>query len=129
MTEKSYNKITETLKKEALVMAVNCVRNTVIEDYHAGKVPQSKTGDYSDVKVVTPYGEIPWNELSRINDEEMKVFNKEVVNKLYTYLEFLLNPKYEDKQETFLKICNICFPQDWDEPKFDRGMIGIKNNE
>jgi hypothetical protein len=70
MSEKpDNNKITEALNKEALVMAVNCVRNTIIEDYHAGKVPRSKTGDYSDVKVVTPYGEIAWNELSRISNE------------------------------------------------------------
>lgn len=121
-----YKKITETLKKEALTMTVNCVRNTVIEDYHAGKVPKSKTGDYSDVKVVTPYGEIAWNDLSRINDQEMKAFNKEVVNKIYTYLEFLLNPKHEDKQEAFLKICNMFYPNNWDEPKFDEEMTGLK---
>ncbi len=130
MTENSHHKtITETLKREALTMAVNCVRNTVIEDYHAGIVPQSKTGDYSDVKVVTPYGEIAWNELSRISDSEMKVFNKEVADKLYTYLEFLLNPKYEDKQQAFLKVCNIFYPHNWDEPKLDKGLMGIKKEE
>jgi len=37
-----------------------CVRNTGLEDLHAGVAPSSATGDYSDVKVVTPYGEIPW---------------------------------------------------------------------
>jgi hypothetical protein len=33
-----------------------CVRNTLIEGLHAGIFPGSETGDYSDVKVVTPYG-------------------------------------------------------------------------
>lgn len=47
------------------------IRNSEIENIHAGKFPSSKTGDYSDVKVVTPYGEIPWNELSRISQKEM----------------------------------------------------------
>src|SRR6266404_9748741 len=54
-----------TMKKEdaqrlAIGMAVYCVRNTFLEDLHAGTVPSSKAGDYSDVKVVSPYGEIPW---------------------------------------------------------------------
>jgi hypothetical protein len=43
-----------------------------LEDIHAGIFPSSKTGDFSDVKVVTPYGEIPWTELSRISDPEMR---------------------------------------------------------
>jgi hypothetical protein len=38
---------------------VLCVRNTSIEDVHAGIEPHSPSGDYSDVKVVTPVGEIP----------------------------------------------------------------------
>lgn len=63
--------LTKGLKNEALKMAVSCVRNTIIENYHAGISPRSKIGDYSDVKVITPYGEIAWNELSRISDDEM----------------------------------------------------------
>ena len=51
----------------AKAIAVLCVRNTFLEDLHAGTTPSSKAGDYSDVKVVTPYGEIPWQQLSRIN--------------------------------------------------------------
>jgi hypothetical protein len=47
----------------ALGMAILCVRNTCIEDLHAGIEPSSQAGDFSDVKVVTPYGEIPWNKL------------------------------------------------------------------
>ncbi|MCI8554728.1 MAG: hypothetical protein HFJ80_07285 [Clostridiales bacterium] len=61
------------LKKMAQMLAVMGVRNnTELEDLHAGISPVSKTGDYTDVKVVTPYGEIGWNELSRINDKEMR---------------------------------------------------------
>jgi hypothetical protein len=53
-------------------MAHDCFRNTKLEDFHSGKYPSSKTGDYSDVKVVFPFGEIPGKELSRLSDEEMK---------------------------------------------------------
>jgi hypothetical protein len=70
----------------AKAIAVTCVRNTVLENLHTGISPSSQTGDYSDVKVVTPYGEIPWETLSRLSDEEMKVLMKEVVNKIFTVL-------------------------------------------
>ena len=39
-----------------------------------------------DVTVVTPYGEIPWNKVSRISDDEMKLLMQEVVNKVFTVL-------------------------------------------
>ena len=49
------------------------VRNkTDLDELNAGITPSSKTGDYSDVKVITPYGEIEWNRLSRISDKEMR---------------------------------------------------------
>lgn len=69
-----------------LALVEQCVRNTGLEDFHAGVTPSSATGDYSDVKVVTPYGEIPWANLSRISDEEMKVLMIEVTNKVFTFL-------------------------------------------
>mgnify|MGYP001790954529 CR=1 FL=1 len=117
--EKPSNKdLTKALKQEALKMAVSCVRNTIIENYHAGIVPKSKTGDYSDVKVITPYGEIPWNELSRISDPEMMAFNKEVVNNLYAYLHCLVNPDVDpDLKETLMKYASDFYPSEWDEPQ------------
>jgi len=51
-------------------MALHCFPNSKLENLHARKSPRSKTGDYTDVKVVTPYGEIPWNEVSRLNDDD-----------------------------------------------------------
>lgn len=60
----------DELKKVAKLLAVMGVRNnTDLEELHAGITPSSKTGDYSDVKVITPYGEIEWNRLSRISDQ------------------------------------------------------------
>src|ERR1700722_4354768 len=72
----------------ALAKAITalCVRTTFLEDLHSGTTPSSKTGDYSDVKVVTPFGEIPWCNLSRISDAEMKQLMKEIVDKIFTFL-------------------------------------------
>ena len=76
-------KAAATLAKALVIMGM---RNTSLEDIHAGTVPSSEVGDFSDVKVVTPHGEIPWQELSRISDDEMKALMKEAVNKVYTRL-------------------------------------------
>jgi hypothetical protein len=80
----------ETAAKMAKMLAFYCVRNSSLEDLHAGVFPSSQTGDYHDVRVVSPYGEIAWNRLSRISDEEIMPLMQEVVNRLYTFLYYLL---------------------------------------
>lgn len=111
----------------SLRMALHCVRNTVIEDYHAGISPSSKTGDYSDVKVVTPYGEIPWNEVSRLSNNEMETFNKEVVNKIFSFLHIWLNPQYQKYSDKFFNGSFPLFypPHDWDKPRLDKDFMTI----
>jgi hypothetical protein len=76
-------------KRLAKAMARDCFRNTKLEDYHAGVFPPSETGDYSDVKVASPYGEIAWERLARLSDEEMKVLMVDVVNHCYDFLTVL----------------------------------------
>jgi hypothetical protein len=77
-------------KRLAKFMAQQCFRNSSIEDIHTGTSPSSATGNFSDVKVISPDSEIPWKKLSRITDEEMMALNKEVVDKCYTFLRALL---------------------------------------
>lgn len=63
----------QEIKGLVKLLAVQGVRNnTDLEYLHLGNGPKSDTGDYSDVKVVYPSGEIEWNRLSRINDREMR---------------------------------------------------------
>lgn len=73
----------------AKYMVEQCFRNSGLEDLHAGTVPGSKTGDYSDVVVRTPFGDIPWKRLSRFDDNEMKVLMVEVVNRTYRFIHKL----------------------------------------
>jgi hypothetical protein len=103
-------------------LVVNCVRNTYLEDLHAGKVPSSKTGDYTDVKVVTPYGEIPWNELSRLSNDEMKTLMIEVVDKVFTYLTFM-----GENRKGFLEAMYLMHPstRNWDKPKIDKSFAKV----
>ena len=53
------------------------------------------------MKVVTPYGEIPWNELSRLNNDEMKELMIDVVTRTDRYLGgILVTKKGEEVVET-----------------------------
>ena len=69
------------------------VRNTMLEDLHAGTSPSSKTGDYTDVKVVSPYGEIPWNGLSRFSDTEMRKLMLDIEDHIFGTLYALQQKK------------------------------------
>ena len=55
-------------------MTAACVRRGYLEKLHAGRTPATRSGDYSDVKVIDAEGrEIPWNQVSRISQDEMKM--------------------------------------------------------
>ena len=105
--------------KLAKLITLNCVRNTFIEGLHSGTFPDSKTGDYSDVKVVTPYGEIPWNQVSRISDDEMKKLNREIVNKIFTFL------LHFQKEAPPIGPRDLWYPSDWDAAEIDQKIKSI----
>ncbi len=105
----------EMQQRLAKHIALRCFRNSILEDLHAGKVPDSRSGDYSDVVVHTPYGEIPWNELSRFNDAEMKELMIDVVNHTYHFIQELFDD--ERGGELLLKLANKDPAPDWDDPK------------
>jgi hypothetical protein len=106
-------------KELAIGMTVLCVRNTYLEEIHKGKkFPVSVTGDYSDVKVVTPDGEIPWNDLSRISQDEMRRLMRDVVDSNYSMLRRLDIPGFDEELRRFGKL----MAPGWDEPK-DRDLL------
>jgi len=83
----------EASKLMARHIAHYAIRNSELENLHSGTGPSSKKGDYSDVKVVSPYGEIPWNEVSKISDEEMRKLMLDIEDKLSRIIEGLYNIK------------------------------------
>ena len=129
--EKSSNPIPSEISPEvrrrldtlAKIMVNHCVRNTFLEDLHAGTAPSSKAGDYSDVKVVTPYGEIPWNDLSRLDDDEMKRLMKEVVNKVFTFLVLL-----HAGEPLPVGALGFYEPKNWDDASFDESILAAMNH-
>lgn len=77
------------------------VRNSILENFHAGITPSSKQKDFSDVKVVTPYGEIPWKKLSRLSDKEMRALLLDIEKNIVRVLTNL--PKMLEKAGTLEK--------------------------
>jgi hypothetical protein len=97
----------------AKVMAMMCVRNTKLEDIHAGLVPVTKTGDYSDVIVLDAEGrKIPWPEVSHIDDAQMRELMKDIVNRLYTFQMRFDDPKFQAWVDRWDAVA-----AKWDEPE------------
>ena len=97
-------------------MAMFCVRNTKLDNLHAGVVPATRTGDYSDVTVIDANGRrIPWPEVSHFDDDAMRELMREVVDRHYTFQELAGDPKMLRLMERWSTV----MPH-WDEPKMDR---------
>ena len=94
-----------TLRHIALMMTVNCVRNTIIEDYHAD---------------------------GKLSDDEMMAFNKDVHNKIYTFLKNWLGSKGDDLAG-FFEAMSLLLPSDWDKAKIDtelsQGINALKRSK
>ncbi|MFN7177130.1 MAG: hypothetical protein ACK4MX_09600 [Thermaurantiacus sp.] len=105
--------------KLARIMAMLCVRNTQLETLHSGLTPVTRTGDYSDVFVHDADGRrIPWTDVSRIDDAEMRALMQEIVNRLYTFHLEADDPKLQATFERWRGATTT-----WDEPEVDHRMI------
>ena len=109
--------ITDPVMQQRLAkyLVLKCFRNSALEDLHTGMVPDSKTGDYSDVVVHTPFGQIPWNELSRFDNAEMKALMVDVVNKTYHLVQELFDE--ERGGNLLLQLAAKDPAPDWEDPK------------
>lgn len=87
----------EEIRQLALVMTNVCVRNTVIEDYHAN---------------------------GQLSDEEMKAFNQEVANKVYTFMRLAIFNLDHQEAADFMKMVMLQFPHGWDQPQDDPALAG-----
>jgi hypothetical protein len=105
--------IDEQAWRAALTLALveKGFRNSGLEELHTGVSPATAVGDYSDVKVVTPYGEIAWADVARFDDAEMKALMIEVVDRVFTILRH---------PEPFLAPMAA---QHWNPPRLDPAMM------
>lgn len=104
--------------KLAKVMAMMCVRNTKLEDIHAGLVPVTKTGDYSDVVILDAEGrKIPWLEVSHIDDAQMRDLMKQIVNRLYTFHMRIDDPEFRAWIDRWAAVA-----EKWDDPELEPAL-------
>ncbi|MDL2279169.1 hypothetical protein LJC15_00700, partial [Desulfovibrio sp. OttesenSCG-928-G11] len=101
-------------KDLAKAIVAYAFRNGPLENIHAGAVPVSKTGDFSDVTVVDAAGNrLPWNDVSRISQAEMKAMMQTAVNRVYAALAHEGDAEFEkDVLAHALKLA-----RGWDEPE------------
>jgi hypothetical protein len=105
----------------ARLMAVICVRNSRLEDLHAGRSPVSRTGDGSDIVVEDGEGNrIPWSEVARIDDTEMRALMREIVDRLYTFHLRIDDPLFRAEIERWAAATDH-----WDAPKPDAILSAI----
>ncbi len=111
----------------AKMMALMCVRNTRLENIHAGLVPVTRTGDFSDVVVVDADGRrIPWPRVSHFDDDEMRDLMRQVVDRLYTFLVEIDDPRFQAMLGFWRSSTRR-----WDEPKLDADLMagmGVRLN-
>lgn len=106
----------------AKAMALICVRNTCLETLHAGPGVVSHTGDYSDVIVTDANGrQVPWSEVSRISDDEMRELMREIVNRLYTFQLRIGEEEFRDYLDR-----QLTSTRNWDEPRLDWNLAGSR---
>jgi hypothetical protein len=104
----------------AKTLAMMCVRNTSLEQLHAGRSPVSKRGDCTDIKVVDANGEIPWPDVSRLDDDDMKKLMKQIVDRLYTFFLKADDPYF---QEAIYRWAAAA--QNWDPPELDETFLNM----
>lgn len=111
---------TKSQNELAKLMAAACVRRGYLEKLHEGIPPVTHSGDYSDVKVIDAEGrEIPWNEVSRISQEEMKTLMTGVVNRMHTFLaRTLFSKKVDTAFHHALTRAAAPWTKTWDEPRY-----------
>ena len=100
-------------------MVVTCVKNTLIEDVHAGLTPVTKTGDYTDVTVIDADGRrIPWPDVSHIDDDQMRDLMLQVVDRLHTFTVRSNALDFLDRIGPWMDVASR-----WDEPKLDESFL------
>ena len=102
-------------KRLAKYLVQRCFRNSALEDLHAGTAPDSKAGDYSDVMVITPFGEIAWRRLSRFDDGEMKALMIDVVQRVYEFIQELFDE--ECRGNLLLRLAERDPMPQWENPE------------
>jgi hypothetical protein len=116
MKEKDEKRIAANM---ARILTMMCVRNTELENLHTGIVPVSKTGDFTDVKVIDADGrEIPWPEVSHFDNDAMRALMQQIINRIYTFYLKSDDPQFRQKIDRWMEPSLR-----WDKPDLDERFV------
>ena len=103
------------------IMAMICIRNTRLEDLHAGMQSVTLTGDYSDVSVVDGTRQtIPWRKVSHIDDAKMADLMREIVNRLFIFYMRRDDHSFRDHLDRWMTASDR-----WDNPALDTAFLDV----
>ena len=89
--------------KMAKGVAFLCIKGSCLEHMHKGKVPESKTGDFGDVRIIDAIGiEHRWDEIARMTQDEHDMLIRNIVD---VVSEFLLNVEKDGYMERLEHAC------------------------
>jgi len=63
--------------------------------------------------------EIPWNEVSHLDDEAMRALMRQIVNRLYTFHLMADDPGLREMIDMWVATAGA-----WDDPEIDQGLLG-----
>ena len=85
----------DNVKRLALIIAANCMNKSVIEKCHNDK---------------------------QITDEQLTAFNKQMSDKIYTFLTYLLN-KPANEYSVMMEAMAKNYPETWPLPSLDEHFV------
>ncbi|MDD7805339.1 MAG: hypothetical protein PUP46_07240 [Endozoicomonas sp. (ex Botrylloides leachii)] len=88
----------ENVKRLALVIAANCMKDSVIE---------------------------ACQQQNKVSDNEISAFNQQLSDRLYTFLTYLLT-KPADEYTIMMEAMLSHYPDDWPQPMLDQHLIQDK---
>lgn len=85
----------QSIQKLALIISANCVRKSTFDQCH---------------------------DSGKINDQQYQQFNKELSDRLYTFLTYLLQ-KPADEYSEMMEAMAEHFPETWDQPELSDALM------
>ena len=103
--------------KMAKTLAMMCGRNAGLETHHSGIVAGTHTGNYSGVGVIDADGrEIGWNDVSRLDDDQMRALMKEIVNRVYTFYISIDDEEFRNRVDRWARLADRWYEPEEDHP-------------
>lgn len=119
-------------EKEILQAYISVQVRDSLEYLHRGIEVNSLSGDFTDVKVITPEEEIPWNELKLISEKEMHYLmikiEESIQNALDNYEQSKKDPELKDCINYFVEVAYYYKGPSWNRKDYNLYAKGLEEH-